>query len=244
MPFLGALAFLVAVACCVHAVRTGRPNLWLFLLIATPGIGALIYFLAEILPDLRHNRAAGKVKADVSRMIDPDRDYREAAEELAEVETVATLTQMARQLAERERYGEAAELLERCLAGPHAHDPDTLIRLAEMRFRDGDHQTALKALDDVQEHHPGYKSETGHLLYARAEEALGRDNDALTSYESLATYATGEEPRVRYGLLLRKLGRTDEAHAVFEDVVRRVDRASRVYRKSQREWYQVARSNL
>lgn len=204
----------------------------------------MIYFLAEVLPELRHTRAASKLKTDVTRIIDPDRDYREAAHELADVETVETLTGMARQLAERERYGEAATLLERCLTGPHENDPGTLIRLAEVRFLDGQYEDCLSALDDVQEHHPGFRSEEGHLLYARSKEALDRTQDALATYESLASYARNEKLRVRYRLLLQKFGHADEARAVFRDVVNRVDRASKVYFRTQKEWYQVARVNL
>ena len=131
MPFLGGLALLIAVICCFHAVRNDKPNWWLFLLIGMPGIGSAIYFLAVVLPEVRHSKKAKLVVADVTKLIDPERDYRQAANDLGEVETVTTLTGMAAQLAERERFGEAAALLERCLTGPHEHDPDTLLRLSE-----------------------------------------------------------------------------------------------------------------
>ncbi|MBT5435578.1 MAG: hypothetical protein HOI34_02115 [Rhodospirillaceae bacterium] len=73
----------------------------------------------------------------------------------------------------------------------------------------------MSALDEVQEFHPGFKSEPGHLLYARSQEELGRIDDALTTYESLVSYAGDVEPAVRYGLLLQKLRRADEARVAF-----------------------------
>ncbi len=243
MPIL-ILSLLVTITCAVHVFRTGRPYWWFFVLLAAPWLGAAVYFLVEILPELRQGRAARGVKADISRLIDPDRDYRAAANDLEDVETVATLTAMAEQLMARERYGQAAALLARCLAGPHEHDPDILLRLAEARFLDDDHVGALAALDEIQAHHPGYRSETGHLIYARALEGLGQDARALEAYENLAGYATGEEPRVRCALLLQKAGRVDEARSLFQTVVRNVERASKVYASAQREWYQVARANL
>ncbi len=244
MPFLIVLSLLVTVICAVHVFKTGRPNWWFFVLLAAPWLGALVYFLVEILPELRHTRAAKNLKTDVTTLIDPDRNYRDAANDLADVETHATLSSMAEQLMIRERYDEAAALLERCLTGPHEHDADTLIRLAEAYFLDERYEAALQRLDEVQEHNPGYRSQPGHLLYARSLEELGRADEALAAYADLAAYANEEEPRVRYGLLLQKQGRADEARTVFETVVRNVERASKVYFRSQKPWYQVAKSNL
>ena len=244
MPLLILLSLGVTIACCVHAMRNGRPYWWLFVLIGTSWIGAAIYPLVEVLPEMRRSRAARSLKTEVARLVDPQRDFREAAQRLEDHESVETLTAMAEQLAVRERYGEAATMLERCLHGPHEHDPGTLLRLAEARFLDGDPAGALTALDTLQEHNPGYHSEPGHLLYGRSQEALGLQEDALESYADLAGYATSEEPRVRLGLLLQKTGRTVEARAAFETVVRNLERASKVHFRNEREWYQAAKANL
>ena len=83
MPFLGGLALLIAVICCFHAVRNDKPNWWLFLLIGMPGIGSAIYFLAVVLPELRQSKKAKLVVADVTKLIDPERDYRQAANDLS-----------------------------------------------------------------------------------------------------------------------------------------------------------------
>jgi len=49
---------------------------------------------------------------------------------------------------------------------------------------------------------------------------------------------------VRYSLLLQKLGRADEARVAFREVVTKVDRASKVYFRAQKKWYQVTKANL
>ena len=82
------------------------------------------------------------------------------------------------------------------------------------------------------------------MLYARAREGLGELDLAAVEYESLTGYYPGEEARCRYGLLLQRQGQVDEARAVFESVVASVETAPKPYFRAQRDWYQVAKSNL
>ena len=67
---------------------------------------------------------------------------------------------------------------------------------------------------------------------------------ALFEYEALSGYYPGEEARCRQALLLQKIGQVAEAKAVFSDIVSSVDKASKTYFRSQRDWYEVARRNL
>ena len=54
----------------------------------------------------------------------------------------------------------------------------------------------------------------------------------------------GAEPRVRYALALRKLGRETEARETLRDVVRQLELAPRYVRKAQAEWLAIARQSL
>ena len=52
------LSIALQIACAVHVVRTGRPLYWIFILLIGSFIGIAIYLIAEVLPGLRHHRAA------------------------------------------------------------------------------------------------------------------------------------------------------------------------------------------
>jgi hypothetical protein len=91
---------------------------------------------------------------------------------------------------------------------------------------------------------PDYQSSEGHLLYARALEASERHEEALEEYQALGAYYPGAEPRVRHGLLLKLLGRTQEAQRMFSDVVTQLRRAPRHARKLQAEWMAIAEREL
>ena len=53
MPVLALCELLVQVYFAIHAVRTGRERQWLFIIIIFPGVGSLIYFFSEYLPDVQ-----------------------------------------------------------------------------------------------------------------------------------------------------------------------------------------------
>src|SRR4029077_5382223 len=98
--------------------------------------------------------------------------------------------------------------------------------------------------DDLRQRWPDYQSAHGHLLYARALEEDGHLDEAIEEYHAVSGYYVGIEPRVRYGLALRKAGREAEAQVVLVDVVRQMKRAPRFARKVQAEWIAMAEAAL
>lgn len=51
MPGFYWLPLILNGICLLHALRTGRDQKWLWLLIMLPGIGAVAYLLVEVLPN-------------------------------------------------------------------------------------------------------------------------------------------------------------------------------------------------
>jgi hypothetical protein len=230
--------------CAAHVIRTGRPCQWLFIILALPLAGCLAYFLLEILPDLSHSRAARQAVRDISAVIDPERELRERAERAAEADTVANRTALAEECLRLGRPTDAKRLFESCLTGIHATDHALMLGLAQARFALEDYAGACETLDRLRAAHTGLDCPEGHLLYARSKEQQGEVEQALIEYVALAGYHPGEEARCRLALLLQKTGRVAEARALFEQVVRTVERASKLYYRAERDWYEVARRNL
>jgi hypothetical protein len=82
------------------------------------------------------------------------------------------------------------------------------------------------------------------MLYARALDTMGELDRALMEYEALAGYFPGEEARCRYGLLLLRMGREEEAEAQFRIVVQSTESGSRLYQGDQKVWYDMAKQQL
>ena len=82
------------------------------------------------------------------------------------------------------------------------------------------------------------------LDYARALEEQGKTDQAVAQYERVAPRYSGEEARVRFGLLLQKLGQDARAQALFREAIESVDGAPSYYRSRQTEWVRIAKQNL
>jgi hypothetical protein len=81
----GALHILVAIFFAVHAVRHGRANYWLFVLLGFPFLGSVIYFFSEYLPEMRrlvdeHARVLNRSSLDQARAAVRARDERRGSQ--------------------------------------------------------------------------------------------------------------------------------------------------------------------
>ncbi len=212
MPVLiGSAHILVAVMCAVHIVRTSRPMYWIFIVLAFPWIGSLIYVAAEILPSLfggRRARAAGRA---ATKAIDSGREARQALHELEVTRTPSNLKRAADALLDVGRTDEALALYREATGGAFADDPSLLAGRARAEFLAGDADAALRSLESLRQVEPNARMPEEHLLYARALEATERSEEALKEYGNVARYYPGAEAYARWALLLEKAGRDDEA---------------------------------
>jgi len=244
MPILGILGTILYFGCIFHAIKTGRINYWLLILILLPGIGSVAYLLLEVLPAARDSRTARKAAARVVDTLDPDRQMREHAANLETADTADNKRRLAEECIKRSQWDDAIGLYRSALTGPLASDPALLIGLSRALFGRGDFQAALDALDVLQRDNPGYHSREGHMLYARNLEMLGRSREAADEYRSLIGYALGPEAQVRYGLLMKAMGEPQLAEEAFRDAVKTYGRRLTKLDAADQEWIARAEQNL
>jgi hypothetical protein len=217
---------------------------WIFILLSFPLLGALIYFGAVIAPEMSRSRAAQKAAGGIRQFVDPDRDYREAAQKLEISPTPHNMCVLAEICVKRNAFTEAISLYRQALTGLNADAPDILASLAGAYFLVQDYTETLATLDRLRDKNPDYQSTDAHLVYARSLEELGRDDEALEEYAALVHYFRGEEARYRYAMLLKELGRRTEADRILKEVSDRTRLAPAHYAKAQREWIESARVEL
>jgi hypothetical protein len=245
MPYmLGGLVLAWQVACCLHAVKTGRNRNWLWLLIIGSALGCLVYTIAEMGPDLLRSRKAVAAGEKARDIIDPDRRLRALMDELDTVETAQNKHAVAAEYMHRNEPQKALPLLQSAATGLYSDDPMILMTLAQAQFGCGRFQQTTATLDHLKAKNPKFENADGHLLYARSLEAQGRADDARGEYAAVSNYFAGAEARVRYGLFLQQQGEAEQAKRVFQEVVRSLDKAGKVFIRDQREWYDIARQNL
>ena len=232
------------IGCLIHAVVTQRYFPWLFVIFFLPGLGSLIYLAIEVVPSMVGARGASRLASGLRSAADPNRGYRQAQRAVEMTGSVDAKRALAEEHIARGRYADAIALYEGALVGQFSEDPALLAGLARATFLAGDGAGAQAALDTLRRVDPSFMTADEDLLYARALELQGKDQEAVAAYRKVVPVFPGQEARCRYAMLLQKLGRTDEARGLFLDIVKSLDGAPGHYRRAQREWGNIAKSAL
>jgi len=242
MPVIGGVIILLQLSVIYHAMKTGRPYYWIFIIMAFPILGCLIYFLVEVMPGSRSERNLKKFGNDIAKAINPDRDMKRHAEELAICGSVENKLKLAAECVERGMFDEAIQLYESAREGQYLYAPDLLYGLSRARFFNGDYATARQVLAELKEHAPRYYAQEVGLMSARAAAKAGDRRTALREIEGLLDVFVGLEARYRYAELLYEDGQAARAKAELERVI---DHARRFkISADERAWAKLARQGL
>jgi hypothetical protein len=232
------------IACIIHAVKTGRVFPWIYVIVFLPLVGCAAYFAVEIVPELLRSRSAQKFHASAKAMADPNKSLREAQRSAEMTGSVDSKRTLAEEYVKRGNYADAVALYRDAASGHFRDDPALLMGLARALFLSGDGAGAQAALDQLQVADPAFVSDEAHLIYARALELRGKNDEALHEYEQLVRYFSGEEARGRYAQLLQRTGHAEEAKAVYTEILKRLDGAPKRYQTMQKEWGIAAKRAL
>ena len=243
MPFLG-LSLLIQIALVAHVFKTGRDRNWVWVLIFAPVVGSLAYIIVELLPDLFGMHAVRALRAKAGRALNPGAELRAAETQLKISDTVDNRCQLARALLNADRAPEAYALLEELVTGSNAEDTALLLDFAEAALAAGKPDWALAAPDQARAVNPAMNSPEGHLIHARALEALERFAEADASYRALIDYYPGEEARFRYAMMLKNMGQTSACTTLLTEIIERSRLAPRFYRRNENAWIKQAKHQL
>ena len=243
MPILMGLHILVALGCAIHVIRTQRQMYWIFILFAFPALGSIVYVLAEILPSAAGSPSARKASVAARKALDPGREARDALVQVEISRTPGNLRRAADALLASNRPDDALPLAREAASGAFASDSAMLFTLAQAHYETGDPGEALVQLDALQAEHPGIRHPEAHLLYARALEALGRVDEALSSYAGIADYFPGPEARARWAMLLEAHGDHEAARERWREILTAARHAPKFVQRTHRRWLDMARSH-
>ena len=233
------------VLCLIHAVVTRQGALWIVLLALNLFLGGFIatlfYTFMVLIPSLQGSRRAATqaVQRGVEAIKPLDVRLREAQQALAESDTLANRSEVANLQARAGRPEDAQATLEPLLRGIYADDPVVLLSAARLdlaRQNPADAEARLRRVDLRTS--TATRTQTLTLL-AQAQEQQGKP-EADVTYQEASRGATTEEPRARHAAYLLRQGRTDEARTVLAALEKAERQASPLYRKQEREWFQMA----
>jgi hypothetical protein len=227
-----------------HAAKTGRLQPWAFIILGIPLVGGLAYIVVELIPEWFGSPGAQQARRRVAAKLDPEKRYRELSDRLLDADTIANRAALAGECLEVARFDEAERHYDHILSLPMGDDPIYALAKAKAQFGAKRPADAIVTLDNLQAHWPNFQSAEGHLLYARALAEAGRVDEALEEFSALVAYAPSAEARVRYGMLLKLVGRTAEARVIFNELLLQMKRAPKHARDMQAEWLAIAEKQL
>ncbi|MDR2030759.1 MAG: hypothetical protein LBP86_00515 [Azoarcus sp.] len=243
MPILLGLTVLIQLCFALHALKTGRPQWWLFVIMAFPVMGCVIYYFVEVFPGSREHRDARKTVRKIARVLQPDADLERRIAELEICASADNTIAVARECMHRQMFDEAIQLYENCLAGAFPDDATILYGLlcATVEARAWD--KAESALARLKALAPKHRPHDVRLLEARILEGRGEIDAALAAYRALIPQFVGLEARYRYGVFLFRLERHEAAVQVFDELIAHSKRFGSVV-EDERQWVDAARRAL
>jgi hypothetical protein len=240
MTIFAILDILIVALLIIHVIKTGRNQIWIWVLALLQIPGAIAYIVVEIIPALFNSRTAKRTARGFKKAMDPGADLRRYESEARVGANVAARQRYAEELTRHGKYDDAIAQFRSALTGLYEHDPNLMLGLARAQFTKGDPADARATLDDLIRLNPDFRSPEGHLLYARALEEEGNTDKALEEYKVLATSYPGAEAPVRYAQLLQMKGRKEEAQKVAKDLLEQARIAPGHYRRAQKSWLDAA----
>ncbi len=244
MPYAAAgLHLVIAIFFATHALRTGRPWYWVMILLSFPLLGSLFYFMTEYLPEMRYSRGGRKVLRAVEAAVDPNRALREAQAEFERSPTAGNRAALAAVLSEAGRYDEAITHFDQCASGAYAKDMHFVRSLAATNLLAERWQAARAGYERLFALGVDARQPDDDLGYAFALARLG-DVGADVAFQQAVSTAHGPVARCRYAQYLDDRGRTQEARALYEEVVKEGRLAPAHTRDLHKIWYRLAADAL
>jgi hypothetical protein len=235
------VSVLLQIALVLHIVKTGRNTTWIWIVVMLPLAGSIAYLIVEVLPGLSGSRTGRKAARKLDQALNPERELKDATHAYSLSESIENTSRLAHALYAKGFYEEAKPLYEKCLKGPHQHDPYLMLGLANTEFQLEHYPHVKTLLDQLIEHNPDFKNADAHLLYARTLEALGDTEKALHEYQALHGYYPGAEASYRYAKLIQSQGNHAQAQLLFDEILLKAKNSGAHYRELHREWIKKAR---
>ena len=199
------LGLVLSIAMCVHVVRTGQNMMWLFIILSLSPLGAVVYFVAVILPGWTGGPTARKAREAARDTLDPTRDYRSARQAAEDTPTVNNRMRWAAAAGELGKWDEAEKVYREAAQGVHAEDPALAYGLARALVERGRYGEARPILEKLESEHP--RTPQTALQLARVYEGLGLLREAETPYQFAAARLPGPEGLAREAAFFARTGR-------------------------------------
>ena len=221
----------------LHFVRRRPDNYWIWIILIGGGLGALVYIVAEVLPDV--NLVVGSLEAFSRR-----RRIRQLEQIVIDNPAVGNLEELADLLLEEKKYARAKALYDKVIAASRSDSLDPFYRrgIAELELED--FKAALGDLDRVVAKDPKYDFHRALGLLAHAHSRAGDPAQADALFKRATDISTLSETYYNYASFLAAHQRASEAREWAERILAKKPTMPRYLRRRERPWFRKATALL
>jgi hypothetical protein len=231
--FLGPLLQVLMI---IHFFRRRPEGYWFYVIVFFGPLGALAYFVVEVIPDLR-------IKPPFIARFERKRRRQWLEHVVEESPTVANLQELGEICALEGEQPRAVELFTKVLARD-AESPEALYGRAKSLVELGDFARAIADLERVVRREPNYHFYDAHVTLAQCYERVGRDDAARAAYQDILSRTTVSPAYFGYGVLLDRLGEREQARQMMKQILAKKPALPRYLRRQERPWFRKAEAFL
>ena len=217
----------------LHFVRRRPENYWIWIILIGGGLGALVYIVAEVLPDV--NLVVGSLESFSRR-----RRISHLEQIVRDNPAVGNLEELADLLLEERKFARAKELYDKVIATSRTDSLDPFYRRGIAEIELGDFKGALADLDRVVAKDPKYDFHRAIGLLAHAHAKAGDAEQAQALFTRATDISTMSETYYNYASFLAEHQRPAEARDWAERILAKKPTMPRYLRRRERPWFRKA----
>ena len=216
----------------LHFARRRPDGFWLWVIIIGGGLGAAVYIVAEVIPDMGLLRGAVQVFPRRKRI-----KYLEAA--ILDNPSIGNYEELGDLYLDDEKYAKARESFDRVIS-PRTTQPHPYYSRALSELALGDLQAAADDLTEVLKMDPKFDYHRAPGLLAHILGQLGLTDEAAARFADVTQVSTLSEPQYNYAAFLAATDRPAEAREWAQRVLAKKPTMPAYMRRRERPWFRRA----
>jgi hypothetical protein len=220
----------------LHFIRRRPEFYWLWIIIVFGPLGALIYILMEVVPDLGLLRQSFEVFPRRKRI-------RLLEATVLDNPSAGNYEELGDLYLEEGKFAQARACYDKAIS-PRADLPDPFYRRGIAEIELGDFAAAVSDLEKVISREPKYDSYRAAGLLAHAYAKMGDTENAARLFEHATHMSTASEIYYHYALFLSSQQRTGEAREWAERILAKKPTMPNYLRRRERPWFSRANALL
>ncbi|HXZ32837.1 MAG TPA: tetratricopeptide repeat protein [Terriglobales bacterium] len=241
---MGALLFflfswwgiILQVIAIVHYIRRRPDGYWLWIIIFFGGIGALIYIVAEVIPDAGLLRQSFKVFPRRKRI-------HELESAILDNPSAGNYEELADLYLEEGQYARAHQCYDKAISS-RTDLPDAFYRRGITEIEMGDFAAAIPDLERVVAEDPKYDFQRAAGLLAHAYANASQPAKAEALFQEVTNFSTSSETYYNYACFLASHQRVAEAREWAKRILDKKPTMPAYQRRRERTWFRRANALL